>query len=275
MKKLGIALAIAIASVGVAHAADLPTKKEVAPPPPVNCFASLWTYLNSTAADCPLSYGPFTAYATLDLGLQLRVQRRGLERRRSPTASGSFINKQSYGSKWLWSPNNLSQSVVGVKMSQPTRLWLVDRRHGGNRISTPIPGYLANGARSQVQNNGKALAAAGTSTRIRAATANGTTRRALSGSATQTYGTLVGGRVNTLGLDGLVSYDPMGSAYAFSPFGFSGSYAGFGDTELTRSNTALKYQLELPEFRQLDEFPRRRASRSSAATTRATASTEL
>ena len=69
MKKLGVALATAIASAGVAHAADLPTKKETPAPAPVNCFATLWTYLDSTAADCPLSYGPFTAYATLDWGL--------------------------------------------------------------------------------------------------------------------------------------------------------------------------------------------------------------
>src|SRR6478609_3739188 len=68
MKKLGVAVAIAIASVGAAHAADLPTKKE-APPPPPNCFSSVWAYMNSTAADCPLTWGPFTAYATLDLGL--------------------------------------------------------------------------------------------------------------------------------------------------------------------------------------------------------------
>ena len=61
------------------------------------------------------------------------------------------------------------------------------------------------------------------------------------GISNKTYGTLVGGRVNTLGLDGLVAYDVMSSAYAFSPFGFSGSYAGFGDTEPTRSNTAIKY----------------------------------
>jgi hypothetical protein len=67
MKKLGVALAMTIAAVGAARAADLPTKKE-APPPPVNCFASVWTWLDSTAADCPLSYGPFTVYATVDLG---------------------------------------------------------------------------------------------------------------------------------------------------------------------------------------------------------------
>ena len=44
MRKLGIGLAIAIASVGAARAADLPTKKGVAPAP-VNCFASVWTWL--------------------------------------------------------------------------------------------------------------------------------------------------------------------------------------------------------------------------------------
>ena len=44
--------------------------------------------------------------------------------------------------------------------------------------------------------------------------------------------------MNSLGLDGLISDDPMGSAYAFSAFGFSGQYAGFGDTEIDRSNTA-------------------------------------
>ena len=38
----------------------------------------------------------------------------------------------------------------------------------------------------------------------------------------------------------------MGGSYAFSPLGFSGSFAGFGDTEATRVNTALKYRLDLP-----------------------------
>ena len=54
MRKLGVALAMTIAAVGVARAADLPTKKE-APPLPPNCFSSIWAYMDSTAADCPLS----------------------------------------------------------------------------------------------------------------------------------------------------------------------------------------------------------------------------
>jgi hypothetical protein len=63
------------------------------------------------------------------------------------------------------------------------------------------------------------------------------------------YGTLTGGRVNALSLDGLIAYDPMGSAYAFSPFGFTGMYAGFADTELAHSNTAIKYGWNNSDFR--------------------------
>ena len=38
----------------------------------------------------------------------------------------------------------------------------------------------------------------------------------------------------------------MGGSYAFSPLGFSGSFAGFGNTEAARANTALKYRLDVP-----------------------------
>src|ERR1700722_2309433 len=69
MKALCLAALASVSLTGFAHAADiLPTTKS-APAGSVNCFASLWTYLDSTAADCPLSYGPFTLYATLDAGL--------------------------------------------------------------------------------------------------------------------------------------------------------------------------------------------------------------
>ena len=55
--------------------------------------------------------------------------------------------------------------------------------------------------------------------------------------------------MNTLSLDGLISYDPISSAYAFSPFGYSGSYAGFGDTEAARVNTGVQYRLSYQNFR--------------------------
>src|SRR5271169_2501472 len=70
MKALGVAALATLGFVGFAHAADvaLPTTKPAAPPPQ-NCFANIWAYLDSTAADCPLTYAGFTLYATLDAGL--------------------------------------------------------------------------------------------------------------------------------------------------------------------------------------------------------------
>jgi predicted porin len=238
MKKLGVALAMTIAAVGGVRAADLPTKKEVPPPLPVNCFSSIWAFMNSTAADCPLSYGPITFYATLDLGLQYESNGAGWSPTQ-PNGTASFINKQAYGSKWLWSPNNLSQSVVGLKLSQPVA-------YGWSVVGTvesgfqPLSWNLANGQRSQAQNNGKAQLLQGFNADS-GRSGQWDNSQGFIGISNKTYGTLVGGRVNTLGLDGLVAYDVMSSGYAFSPFGFSGSYVGFGDTELSRSNTALKY----------------------------------
>src|SRR6185437_12507517 len=115
--RIGI-LALGIAVSSAANAAHLPTAKPTEAPSPVNCFSSLWTYLNSSAADCPLSYGGVTVYATIDVGL-------GYSSNGAPFsgtyANGvySFVGKQSYGPKWLWTPNGISQSVVGITMKEP------------------------------------------------------------------------------------------------------------------------------------------------------------
>ena len=204
--------------------------------------------MNSTAADCPLSWGPFTVYGTVDVGV-------GYESNGAPYTAAwnngvnSFVTKQSYGSKWLWTPNGLSQSVAGIKMSQslaPIGL------PGWSLIGTvetgfnPYYGYLADAQRSQVQNNGKALPLQGANADS-SRTGQWDNSQAFIGLSNKTYGTLTVGRVNTLSLDAINSYDPMGGSYAFSPLGFSGSYAGFGDTEAARANTAVKYRVEIPE----------------------------
>ncbi len=69
------------------------------------------------------------------------------------------------------------------------------------------------------------------------------------GVSNKTFGTLTAGRVNTLSLDAVNSYDPMGGSYAFSPLGYSGSYAGFGNTEAARVNTAVKYRVDFMNYR--------------------------
>ena len=96
----------------------------------MNCFSSLWTYLNSSAADCPLSYAGITVYATVDVGL-------GYSSNGAPASSTysnsvySFVGKQSYGAKWLWTPNGISQSVVGINMKEAIPWlpgWSLDRK---------------------------------------------------------------------------------------------------------------------------------------------------
>jgi len=47
---------------------DLPTKKTPPAAEKPNCYASFWTWLDSTAADCPLSAYGITVYGTIDMG---------------------------------------------------------------------------------------------------------------------------------------------------------------------------------------------------------------
>lgn len=250
MRKLSVGLAIAIASIGAARAADLPTTKGVAPAAPVNCYASVWTWLDSTAADCPLSWGPFTAYATLDGGLTYESNGAPYNARWN-NGVDSFIQKQSYGAKWLWSPNNLSQSVAGIKMAQPLPSFGNQYLSGWSLIGVwewgfnPYYGFPASAQQAQVNQNGKALLLQGAGADS-SRTGQPDNSQAFLGISNKTYGTLTAGRVNTLSLDAINTYDPMGGSYAFSPLGFSGSFAGFGDTEAARANTAFKYRLDFP-----------------------------
>jgi predicted porin len=248
MRKLGIALAATIGLGGFAHAADLPTAKPAATPPPTNCFSSLWTYLNSSPADCPLSYAGITVYATIDVGL-------GYSSNAAPFngsyANGvaSFVSKPSYGPKWLWTPNGISQSVVGINMHEAIP-WLPGWSLVGAAETgfDPYSGNLVNSPRSLVQNNGVPLVLqSANSDSSRAGQWNNSV--GYIGVSNTTFGTLTVGRVTSLTLDGVIAYDPMGSSYAFSPFGYSGSYAGFGDTETNRANTGVKYRVNFMNFR--------------------------
>lgn len=249
MKKLGASLAILIAaSVGAAHAADLPTKKAPAAPPPANCYASLWTWLNSSPADCPISAYGFTFYATVDAGLGYESNGAGYNSFWNNGVSNIITKQSTKGAQWLWTPNGMSQSVVGVKMSEPigSTGWSIigDVETGFN----PLAGELAYAQKSQQQNNGQSLFLQGPNADS-SRTGQPLNSRWDLGFSNPTYGTLVGGRVYTLSLDAINSYDPMGGSYAFSPVGYSGSYAGFGDTEAARANTALKYKVNIQNFR--------------------------
>ncbi len=118
-RRAGISLLATLGVVGLAHAADvataLPPQQQ---PPPPNCWATFWDFLNSTALDCPLTYAGFTLYGTIDMGVG--YQSNGAPFNGSyPDGVDYLISKQSYGAKWLWSPNPTGQSQLGVSMSEP------------------------------------------------------------------------------------------------------------------------------------------------------------
>jgi predicted porin len=63
------------------------------------------------------------------------------------------------------------------------------------------------------------------------------------------YGTLTVFRQNSLTLDAVFAYDPMGASYAFSPVGWQGITCGVGDTEDCRFSTSVKYHVDIGQFR--------------------------
>lgn len=249
MKTLGASFAILIAAAaGAAHAADLPTAKTPAAASPVSCYANFWTWLNTSATDCPIGYAGVTLYATLDGGVGYESNGAGYNRWFNNGVSNVISKQSTKGAQWLWTPNGISQSVIGVKMSEPfgSSGWsLIGAAETG---FNPYAFNLAYAQKSQVQNNGKSIFlqnANADSSR----TGQPLNSQWFLGFSSKTYGTVTGGRVNTLSLDSINAYDPMGGAYAFSPLGYSGSYAGFGNTEAARANTAIKYRVDIQNFR--------------------------
>ena len=246
MRVLYVSLAALLAS-SAAYAADLPTKKGAPVAPPANnCFSSLYAYFDSTPADCPLSYWGFTFYATVDMGV-------GYETHGAPfnatmhTGVDELLHKYSYRSLVLPTPNGLSQSQVGVKVKEPLAYgWSVVAE-----VATGFDPYgfqLANGVGAMAQNNGKSFLDQN---------ANDDSSRAgqwdnsvaYGGFSHPVFGTITAGRQNSLSLDVVNAYDPMGGSYAFSPIGWSGKVPGAGSTEDARMGTGLRYQVQAGNIR--------------------------
>ena len=264
MRTFGIVLVAAAAlSASAANAADLPTKKAVeAPTAKPNCWSSFWTWLNSSADDCPIGAYGITLYGTLDVGYG--YQEWGARLDPSPDKLNYGLAKS--GHEHIWQPiyNGLSTSNLGLKMKEdlaPVGLpgWaLVGVLEAG---INPYSGLFSNGPRSLVDQN--FYSANGISTVTIGKTkytvyntwqkTNFDSSRAgqwdnaqgYIGVSSNTWGTLTFGRTNSLSFDTLSKYDPI-SSNAFSQIGFSNSFPGFGNTELVRINTALTYKVSIP-----------------------------
>src|SRR6516165_7440731 len=114
MRRCWIAV-IAGGLASLAHAADLPTTKAPAESKPY-CFASFWTWLDSSAADCPLSAYGITLYGTLDLNATYLHE--GVDKSPAADKVNYSIQRNAYESKWFAGYNGLSASVIGLKMKE-------------------------------------------------------------------------------------------------------------------------------------------------------------
>jgi predicted porin len=190
------------------------------------------------APDSSLTWNGITLYGIVDVGLQYQTQGVPVSDY-FPAGTESIIQKNSNGSVMAITPNNLSQSRIGLSGNEP----LMGDWAGVFRLETffnPQSGNLSDALKSQVLNNGRALTVQ--STNVDSSVAGQYfAGAAYAGFSSPTVGSFTVGRHVTLLADGIAKYDPMGAAQAFSWLGFSGTTAGGGATEDRRLDQSVKY----------------------------------
>ena len=253
MKKLGVAIAMTLALAGTAYATDAfgddtavtklaPAVNTEAAMQPATC-SNLQEFVTT---GCPLTWNGITIYGTIDAGVTW--QSHGSPFNGTAAVGEQYlIAKSSNRALWGRAPNGLSQSNIGIKGNEPlTPEWdfVFDLEAGFDPYSLKF----ANGPGSIAQNAGVSLTSQTTSSDSSHAGQFYNSVGYL-GVSSPTYGTLTVFRQNTLTLDGVFAYDPMGASYAFSPLGFQGITCGVGDTEDCRFSTAVKYRVDLGQAR--------------------------
>jgi predicted porin len=212
-----------------------------------DCFAAVSNWLESSAADCPLSAYGLTAYGTIDVG-------GGYESHAAPfngdskTGVGELISKINNRALWEPVPSGLSQSNIGIKINEqiaPGWFLIGDVNAGFDPVSLK----LANGPKSLIENNNVPLAKQTYNTDS-ARNGGWDNTRGYAGLSNAAFGALTVGRQTAFASDLVSAYDPYGASYAFSAIGNSSTFvAGAGDTELSRYGMSAKYQLTYKQFR--------------------------
>jgi predicted porin len=211
-------------------------------PPPAACGSPEDFFVTS----CPLTWNGITVYGIIDTGVAW--QSHGTPFNGTSVVGLEYLlQKNSNRALWSLAPNGLSQSNIGIKGKEPFApgwAFVFDLQAGFDPYSL----QLANGPHSVFQNAGVPLTSQGS---------NADSSRAgqfynsvgYLGVSSTTYGTLTVFRQNSLTLDGVLAYDPMGGSYAFSPIGWQGITCGVGDTEDCRFSTSVKYRVDIGQFR--------------------------
>ena len=189
--------------------------------------------------DSSLTWHGITLYGIVDVGLQYDTHAAPISDY-FPGGSADIVQKNSNNSVVGVTPNNLSQSRVGLQGKEP--LPGMGDWSAVFKLETffnPQSGELSDALKSLNQNNGKALTSQNTN--IDSSVAGQAFQQSFAGLSSPTYGTITFGRQNTLVADGISKYDPQGASQAFSVIGLSGTAGGGGDTEDRRLDDSLKY----------------------------------
>jgi predicted porin len=219
------------------------------PAPPANPGAPASGNYNkapSIVADGSLTWHGITLYGGIDMGLAYQTHGTPLSNS-AGFGLGYLISKNSNKPYFGAAPNALSASNIGLKGNEE----LFPGLSAVFNLQTsflPTSGRLADGLGSIVQNNGVPLTSQ-TTFADSSKDGQALNTAAWGGLSSPVYGTLTYGRQNSLTLDGVIAYDPMGGSGAFSLVGFQGATAGGGDTENARLDNSLKYTVNVGPFR--------------------------
>jgi predicted porin len=193
----------------------------------------------SAPSDDALTFHGITLYGTIDLGLQYQTHGAPISDY-FPAGSADIVQKNSNHSITGVTPNNLSQSKVGLQGVEP----VIGDWSAVFKLETffnPQSGDLSDALKSLAQNNGRSVASGTQTTNLDSSVAGQPFQQAFAGVSSKIFGTLTFGRQNTLLADGIAKYDPNFASQAFSLIGLSGTTAGAGDTQDRRLDGSIKY----------------------------------
>ena len=162
------------------------------------------------------------------------------------------IEKSSFGSQFLATPNQMSTSFIGLRGKQE----IADNLYAVFNLQTlfnPASGQNANGIGAIVQNNGFGQApqlgtlanAYGDSSKAGQMFNNA----AYFGVSSPTYGTFTMGRQSALSSDNVVNYDALSGSNAWSLITNEGATGGGGVTENRIYDNAYEYRLNVGPVR--------------------------
>src|ERR1700731_1916339 len=250
MKKFVVSTAMMLA--GAAYATDAsaddimatkaaPTVTAQAPQQPATCTG----LEDFVVTSCPLTWNGITLYGAIDGGVTW-LSHGAPFNGTSAVGADYIIQKYSNRPQWSLAPNGLSNSNIGIKGKEPFApgwAFIFDLQAGFDPYSL----QFSNGPHSVFQNSGVPLTSQNTNADSSRAGQFYNSVGYLGVSSP--YGTLTVFRQNTLTLDAVFAYDPMGASYAFSQIGYQGITCGVGDTEDCRFSTSVKYRVDVGQFR--------------------------